>query len=349
MSEWLPLTVTSVVAETEVDKSFVFDLPHALRDRFRWRAGQHVVVRRTVDGEAHRRCYSLSSSPGDAPRITVRRLRGGQVSGDLHAQIVAGSTLEVSAPCGAFCLDASATAYRTHYAFAAGSGITPIRSMLGAVLADEPYSVVHLLYGNRSLDQILFRDELDALVERDPRRLTITHTLTSPPWLRSFDGWRGRIDAEVVRRFVDGHTPIAQDAHYWICGPGTMNATVRQALMTIDVPAERIHAEAFGSPTPAEIGRPVGVGARLDVERGGQRSSVEVDAGETLLDAMRRRGVRPPHACMAGVCSTCRARLIAGAVEHRARMALDDRELSEGWVLTCQAVPTSDRVALRYD
>ncbi|MCG8457555.1 MAG: FAD-binding oxidoreductase [Holophagales bacterium] len=138
MSAWHRLTVTSVVEETTADRSLVFGLPAALGSTFRWRAGQHLVVRRCIDGEEHRRCYSISAPPGEPLRIMVRKVRGGRVSGDLHREVSAGSEVQVPAPCGSFCLDTSPTAYRTHYFFAAGSGITPIFSMLGAVLAAEP-------------------------------------------------------------------------------------------------------------------------------------------------------------------------------------------------------------------
>ena len=353
MTTWYPVPIASVIEETKLDKSFVLDVPPQLDEAFRWRAGQHLVVRRLVGGEPHRRCYSLSAPPGRAPRITVRRIKGGRISKDLHENVVVGDLLEVSAPCGAFVLEAESKAYRTHYFFAAGSGITPILSMIGAVLEHEKYSSAHLLYGNRHLDQILFRAELERTFKQFGDRFSLTHTLTSPPWLTSFDGWHGRIDAKATHRFVEQHAPVAQDAQYWICGPGSMNQTVRQALMSIDVPTERIHAESFGSPgeppdglsdEPAQGNR-----AALDVTLEGQRSQVTVEPGETLLEAMLRSRLSAPHTCTAGVCGSCLARLVRGRVHQRASFALDATDIEEGLVLTCQAVARSDEVELRYD
>lgn len=355
MTTWHRLRVEAVVQETKVDKSFVLAVPSSLRASFRWRAGQHVVIERKVDGEPLRRCYSISSPPGSALRLTVRKIRGGRVSGDLHEHVTAGSTLDVSAPCGAFLLDTGrldgqpTNAYRTHYYFAAGSGITPIFSMIAAVLASEPYSTVHLLYGNRHLDQILFRAALDGLKDEHGDRFSLVHSLTSPPWWSSFDGWRGRVDAGAVRRFIDRHPPVAQDAHYRVCGPGSMNATVKQVLLSIDVPPERIHAESFGSPFQAGGEKVRGVAATLGVSLGERRTEVPVEAGETLLDAMLRQGLPAPHTCTAGVCGSCLARLIRGRVHQKSSFALDAADVESGLVLTCQAVPRSPRIELRYD
>lgn len=349
MTDWHSLRVTRVVEETPVDRSLVLAVPPELRGTFRWRAGQHLVLRRTVDGEEYRRCYSISATPGEALRITVRRVRDGRVSGDLHGRVAEGSVLEVSAPCGAFCLDTAPRAHRTHYFYAAGSGITPILSMVGAVLAHEPHSVANLLFGNRNLEQIPFRESLDSFAVAYPGRFRLTHTLTSPPWWKAFDGWRGRIDGGAVHRFVDQHPPVAQDTHHWVCGPGGMNATVRRALRAIDVPDERIHAESFGSPGAVEDRAIEGVPATLEVTfADGAEARVPVAAGETLLDALRRAELPAPHACTAGVCSACRAQLTEGSVHQRSAFTLSEGEVERGVVLTCQAVPTGGAVGLRY-
>ena len=353
MTTWYPVRVASVIEETKLDKSFVLDVPPQLDEAFRWRAGQHLVVQRTLAGERHRRCYSLSAPPGRAPRITIRKIKGGRVSQDLHENVGVGDLLDVSTPCGAFLLDAEPKAYRTHYFFAAGSGITPILSMIGTVLEREKYSRAHLLYGNRHLDQILFRAELEHTLKQYSDRFSLTHTLTSPPWLTSFDGWNGRIDAKATHRFVEQHPPVAQNAQYWICGPGSMNQTVRQALMSIDVPPERIHAENFGSPGKPSGGLsdvPVqGKRATLDLTLEGRRSQVTIEAGETLLEAMLRSQLPAPHTCTAGVCGSCLARLVRGRVHQKASFALDATDIEEGLVLTCQAVAMSDEIELRYE
>ena len=358
-SGWHRLKVAAVIEETTVDKTWldktaldktlVFDVPEALQKSFRRLPGQHLVVRRELGSETLLRCYSLSGPVGENPRITVRKI--GRVSGDLH-RLAEGNWLEVSVPCGSFTLETLPKAYRSHYFFAAGSAITPIFAMINAVLQAEPFSSVYLLYGNRSLDRVLFHSALDDLQESHGQRFHLTHSLTSPPWWSSFDGWTGRIDGEAVQAFVEQHPPVAQDAQYWVCGPGGMISTVRQALMAIDVPVERIHSESFGSPDASQEATVQGVASTLEIVSGLQPGGpvpVSVAADETLLDAMRRQGVQAPHACMAGVCSACRARLVEGEVQHKSTFALDDQELTDGFVLTCQAVARSEHIRLRFE
>lgn len=344
------LTVSEIHPETDDATSIVFDVPDAISDRFRWRVGQHVTLGFRLDGEDVRRTYSISDAriPGAPLRVTVKRVKGGLVSNHVNDRLKPGATVDVMPPFGRFCLDPDPAARRTHYFFAAGSGITPLYAMIRAVLDGEPHSVAHLVYGNRNADTIIFRDQLSDLARQFPDRLSIDHVLSSPSLWSSFDYWRrGRIDADAVQAFIDAHPPYAQDTRYYICGPGSMNGTVRSALRSLDVPDDRIHAESFGGEVEQDLSF-TGIDAAATVDLEGHVLTVPVAAGQTLLDAVRDAGGRPRYSCQSGVCGACRAQLQSGEVHHKARMALSDEELANGAVLTCQAVAKSARLSLTY-
>lgn len=344
------LTVSGTVKEIDDATSIAFEVPPALADTFSWRAGQHITVRFHLEGGEERRSYSISSAPGTGPlRITVKRVAGGLVSNHINDHLEAGSQVDVLPPFGGFCLDPDPRARRTHYFFAAGSGITPLFAMISAVLAAEPHSVAHLAYGNRSADTIIFREAIAELCARHPDRFTAAHLLSAPSMWSSFDYWRrGVLDAPAIADFIAEMPPYAQDTQYYVCGPGTMNGTVKAALMAIDVPAERIHMESFGS--GGDVDDSVeGMEAKATVELNGKTAEVQVAKGQTVLAALRANGLEPPYSCQAGVCSACRATLTSGTVHMRARMALEDHEVESGQILTCQALPTSGEVGLRFE
>ena len=356
MSLFHRLKVARVERETDEASSFTFDIPEALRDQFAPQPGQHINLRLMIDGQEFRRSYSVSSSWSGALRITVKRIKGGVVSNYLNDRLKAQDEIEVMAPTGSFVLFPYDTAHRSHYFFAAGSGITPIFSMLSAVLQAEPHSDCFLLYGNRTQKTVIFKETLDRWYQEYGARFHLKHCLTSPSWWSSFDGHKGRIDSQLVQSWIGENPPVAQDAQYWICGPGGFRQTVIQSLQGIDVPGYRIHQESFGT-DPTELDDSVqGQAARLTVHLGednaatepAQAQEVQVQEGQTLLSAMLEAGWDAPYSCSAGVCASCRARLTSGSVHMRARMALDDQEIADGAVLTCQAVPTSDEVSLRY-
>ena len=354
--QFFALRVAAVEAETASAASLGFDIPPALTEAFHWRPGQHVTLRFHLAGEQARRTYSISSSPaaGDPLRITVKRIAGGLVSNHVNDAIRAGSRVEVMPPFGSFVLEPDPRRRRTLYLIGAGSGITPLYAMLRSVLKAEPWSAVHLLYGNRSGAAVLFKGEMSRLQAEHPGRLTVSHVLSDAA--RGEDCFhRGRIDAAVLHAWIEKHPPYAQDARYFVCGPGGMNRAARDALADVDVPAERIHAESYGGATAAEpqSGAPAagvsGVASAAAIVLGGRRHEVRVAAAQTLLDAARSAGLDPPYSCEAGVCGACRAILEDGSVRMRAKAALTEADLDAGAILTCQAVATSGRVAIRYD
>ncbi|MEM9290779.1 MAG: ferredoxin--NADP reductase [Acidobacteriota bacterium] len=335
-------------------KTVLFDVPRDLRETFRWRPGQHLSFRFFVDGQEQRRSYSISSSPftGEPMRITVKRVKRGRVSRHINDTLKKGDLVEVMSPKGNFCLDPDARARRTHYFFGAGSGITPLYSMLSSVITAEPHSFAHLAYGNRNEKSILLEEDLEALAALNEDRMSLHHILSRPGWWSSADTWRtGIVDKAAIETLFEEEPPYAQDTQYYVCGPGDMNYAVREALMSLDVPASRIHMESYGGSKEldASVEEVEGVGATARVTLNGSQYSVGVNRGQTLLEAARAAGLTPPFSCQSGVCGTCRGKLTEGKVHLRARMALEDADLRDGAILTCQSVPTTQSLSLTYD
>ena len=332
-------------------KTVMFDVPAALRDTFAWRAGQHLSFRFQIGGEEQRRSYSISSSPftGDPLRITVKRVKDGVVSNHINDNLRKGDLIDVMPPFGGFCLDPGATSRRTHYFFSAGSGITPLYAMLSSVMAAEPNSFAHLAYGNNDEKSILLEQELNALWDANPDRMTLHHVFSKPSWWSSADYWRkGIIDKEAIEALITENPPYVQDAQYYICGPGGMNRGVKEALVSLDVPASRIHMESYGG--TAELDTSIeGVAAQAEVTLGGMTHSIGIAKGQTVLEAVKAAGLKPPFSCQSGVCGACRASLSDGKIHMRVRMALGDNDIANGAVLTCQSLPTTEDLSLSYD
>ncbi len=314
-----------------------------------WQAGQHITLRFALDGEEHRRSYSICNPPGaDTLNVTVKRVKGGLVSNHINDNIGVGDRVDVMEPFGGFCLNPDAKQRRTYYFFAAGSGITPLFAMLQAVLADEPHSAVCLIYGNQTQKTIVFKDELDRLMQQYPTRLTCLHVLSDASWFSGLTPWRsGRIDQDAVATLFDEHPPYAQDTQYYICGPGAMNRTVSDILRGLDVPQTRIHSESYGEATATD-NTINGVDAIATISLSGKTHKINITAAQTVLEAVLAAGLEPPFSCQSGICGACQAQCEKGAVAMRTRMALDDDEIKKGAVLTCQSVATTPEIKIVY-
>lgn len=342
-----PLTVRETHEEIgRQAKTVVFDAPG-----WTWTAGQHLPIKLMVGGEEVRRSYSISSSPytEDGLRISVKRVKDGLVSNHINDHIKAGDVIEAAAPNGAFTLEPGEIKRRTHYFFGAGSGITPLYAMLSTVMAAEPNSFAHLAYGNNNEKSIMLERDLNTLWEANPDRMSIHHVFTKPGWWSTAEYWRkGYIDKAAIEALITENPPYAQDAHYYVCGPGGMNKAVRTALMSLDVPASRIHMESYGG--AGELDTSVeGIAATAQVTLNGKTQRVEIAKGQTVLDAAKTAGLKPPFSCQSGVCGSCKAKLTKGEVHMRARMALEDKDIDEGVILTCQSLATTETLDLTYE
>lgn len=326
---------------------------------FDYKAGQHLPIRFFLDGKEVRRTYTLSSSPIEPHlRITVKRVAGGLVSNHINDQVQVGHSISARPALGHIYVDCHPSSYRVYYLFAAGSGITPMISIVRTVLAQEPHSQLRLFYGNKSEDTIIFRRELEELAASSGGRFVIAYSLTQPKSDTWSALWRtdllsgarkGYIDAEAVEWFLDSHRPISQDCDYFICGPATMNSTVRDALLSLNVPQEDIHVEYFKAPEQVTTASLPAVDAQACVTLERKQFTVNIPKGKTILQALIAAGHQPPYSCEAGICATCRARLSRGSVHMPSAPALEKKEIEQGIILTCQAYPKEGRIALSYD
>ena len=338
------LRVAEVVRETEEANSIRFEVPEALNEAFRFKAGQHLTLRADIGGEEVRRNYSLCTAPADGDlMVTIKRIAGGVFSNWVGDHLGVGDTLDVMTPHGSFTCDFDASKARRYVGFAGGSGI-----------AVEPKSRFTLFYGNRDASSVIFLEALADLKDRYLGRFELYHFLSDEEGdVELFNGMLDRATCdEAIEHLVDA--PGEVDA-WFICGPGPMMDAAEAALVERGIASDRIHIERFtaGRPSAAIAAQMAALqeeatGLTLSVTLDGRTRRVEFD-GRNILDSARDAGMPAPFACKAGVCATCRAKVISGKVEMAARYGLTDDEIAAGYVLTCQSVPVGEGVALDYD
>ncbi len=348
------LRVADLKRETPDAVSVAFEIPPHLESDFRFTAGQYLTLRKEFDGEEVRRSYSICAGPDDGElRVAVKRVDGGTFSTWANGGIRVGDVLDVMTPTGRFGVAYAPDEVRLYVGFAAGSGITPVLSIVRGILSREPKSRVFLFYGNRSTNDMLFREALEELKDRHMGRFSLFHVLSQEQ--QDVPVLNGRLDGEKVRLLLRHIVPVEAVDHAFVCGPGAMIDEVEAALLGLGLRRDQVHAERFVSalggkprpkPTPAQTETPHAV-AGLIVD--GRRADVPVAEGETVLDAALRAGLDLPYACKGGMCSTCRARVQEGTAEMELNFSLEPWEVEAGFVLTCQARPTSPRVVIDYD
>jgi ring-1,2-phenylacetyl-CoA epoxidase subunit PaaE len=350
------LRVAEVKRETPDAVSVRLELPEALRDTFAFKAGQHLTFRREIGGEELRRNYSVCVSPSEGVlKIGVKKIAGGAFSGWVNDELKAGDVVEVMAPHGSFCWSFAPDAQREYVAFAGGSGITPILSLLKTALSHEPKSRFTLFYGNRNSMGVMFLEEIAALKDSYLDRLSVFHFLEEEE--EEIELFNGRLDRakteEILGALVDAKNVDA----FFICGPGPMMDAIEEALVARGIDKPRILIERFTtgplSAAQAAAARALeekAAGLQMSVTLNGRRMKVTFDpAQHSILDNVRAAGLPAPFACKGGVCATCRAKVTAGEVQMKVNYGLSEEELAEGYVLTCQATPVSEGVALTYD
>ncbi len=348
------LRVADVRRETPDAVSVAFAVPDEWRAHYAFAPGQYLTLRTELDGEELRRSYSICSGPDDGElRIAVKRVDSGAFSGWANSELRPGDALDVMTPTGRFGVPLAPDEARVHVAFAAGSGITPILSIARAVLAREPHSRFFLFYGNRSTADMLFRDALEELKDRFVDRLSVFHVLSREQ--QDIPILNGRLDADKVRLVLRHVVPAASVDHVFVCGPLGMSEEVEATLQELGVSPERVHVERFvssyeGKPRPRPaVPAPDAPRRIAALILDGKRSEIPVADDEAVLDAALRAGMDLPYACKGGMCSTCRARVVEGAVRMDLNFSLEPWELAAGYVLTCQSHPTTERVVIDYD
>jgi ring-1,2-phenylacetyl-CoA epoxidase subunit PaaE len=348
------LAVNDIRREAADAVSMTFVIPDELANDYRFAPGQYLTLRTMLDGEEVRRSYSICSGPDEGEiRIAVKRLDGGAFSGFATSELKHGDELDVMTPTGRFGIAPMPEQARIHVGFAAGSGITPILSIMKTVLALEPDSRFFLFYGNRTTEGMLFRRELEELKDRFLSRLSVFYVISGEE--QDIPILHGRLNGEKVRVLLRALVPASQVDHVFICGPTGMSEHIETTCRELGIGAERIHVERFvsefgGKPRPKAMlpaSAPPKAIAALIID--GKRREVPVAEGEAILDAALRAGIDLPFACKGGMCSTCRARLVEGSAEMELNYSLEPWELKAGFVLTCQARPTTDKVVVDYD
>lgn len=350
------LKIAEVRRETADAVSIRFEIPEQLKDAFKFQAGQHLTLRAEIGGQDVRRNYSVCVAPSENEiRIAIKQMPAGTFSAWANTQLRQGQIVEVLPPMGRFVVPQSDAASPWYVALAGGSGITPVISILKTVLETRPQSRFTLLYGNRDSPSIMFLEELAALKNRWLERLEVYHFLEFEA--EEIELFNGRLDRakceDVLTTLVN---PDAVDA-FFICGPGPMMDAAEAALLARGVPAARIFIERFTTSTRSaeqlandEALQQKAAGTGLVVTLDGRRLRIPFDAGKgNILETVQAAGLPAPYACKGGVCTTCRAKILAGTVAMKKNYGLSDAEVEAGYVLTCQAVPTSDEVVLSYD
>lgn len=356
--KFYPLKVKDVRAETADCVSVSLEVPADLSEQFRFAPGQYLTFRRHFNDAEVRRSYSICVSPADRElRVAIKKVDEGKFSTYAHGELKAGDTLDVMPPMGKFTPRKTDTAHKEYLAFAAGSGITPIMSIMKTVLENEPDSSFTLVYGNRTRNSIIFREAIEALKNKYMLRLRLYHVLSRE--YMDIPLFSGRITAEKCEEFCKTLIDVSSVDEAFICGPEDMILAVRKKLVDLGMPSSSVHIELFTSPDQPKEAHQKWVKDHKDDQGPMSKVSIKLDGatfdmevpynGETILDAALRNGADLPFACKGGVCCTCRAQVTEGNVEMEVNYALEPDEIEKGFVLTCQSHPRTERVIIDFD
>lgn len=359
-----PLKVKSITPETADAVTVAFAIPDDLKETFHYTQGQYLTLRFDINGQDVRRAYSMCSSPLEEDiAVTVKAVKGGLVSTYINDHLQVGDTVQVMPPEGRFFTPLNAEQRKDYYLIGAGSGITPLMSILRTVLEKEPLSRIVLLYGNRNEDSIIFKHQLDQLSGQYDGQLIIRHILSQPNRTKtkglgglfskgkiSWEGPVGRIDQKVIQQLLTDYPPVHPSAEYFLCGPGNLIDNAAQALLNQGIAEDHIHSERFTTGDSSKGEKVSGTdGATVKVHLDGQEIEVAVPANKTILDVLLAEKYDPPYSCTSGACSSCMAKVLKGSVRMETCFALDDDEVEEGYILTCQSHPTTEEVEITYE
>lgn len=358
MTDFYNLHVKEIRDETNDCVSIKLAVPKQFHPYFRYGAGQHIIFKKQVNGEEIRRTYSLCSNPFDKEwRICVKQIPKGKFSSFAHHELQEGDIVEASSPTGKFAhdIELDPKGARHYLFFAAGSGITPIIAMIKMVLQQEPHCHCQLFYTNREVQNIVFREELEQLRNKYLTRFELYHILTRQK--RDIDLFNGRIDQDKIKRLTETLIALKHIDHCFICGPEKMTFIIRDELTRLGLAKNKIHYELFVTGLSEEDKKRAAAamekrveGTKITVSEGGKEYDfVMSQSYDNVLDAVLAQGADVPFACKDGMCSTCKCKVLEGSVEMKKNYALEKEELDKNIVLSCQSVPTSEKLKIDYD
>lgn len=357
MPKFHTLTISDVRKETEDTVSLAFSIPEEIKGDFEFIQGQYLTLRTDIKGEDVRRSYSICSGVGeDELRVAIKKVPGGLFSTFANESLKAGDQLEVMAPMGRFYTPLEETNEKHYVGFAAGSGITPMMSLIKSTLVKEPKSTFTLFYGNKTSKTIIFRDELEDLKDRNLSKLRVFHLLTQE--MNDVPLLSGRIDGERCDKLCQTLINPQEVDEFFICGPESMINAVRGSLKEQGVEEGKVHFELFTSPTSGPIKEQVaakeekfdGEQAAVEIILDGNRLTFDLAYdGDYILDAALAKGADLPFSCKGGVCCTCRAKLVEGEVKMDVNYSLEPDEVERGFILTCQAHPRTEKIVVDFD
>ncbi|MGO1157643.1 1,2-phenylacetyl-CoA epoxidase subunit PaaE [Acinetobacter lwoffii] len=351
MSQFIPLTIKSIQPQTEQAICIAFDLAPEQLDTFQYQPGQHLTIRHLTDDGELRRCYSICSDTQEDMSIAIKKIDQGQFSTWANVHLKAGDVLEVMPPQGVFFQKAAKAGGQNYLGFAAGSGITPILSIVKSVLNRQADATFTLVYGNRSWKQTMFSEQIMDLKDRFKERLQLVNIFSRE--LNDSEIFNGRIDAEKLQQLFQANLISAEADHCFACGPEEMMTAVETVLPTWGIQRSKIHTERFNTGTaPKATAQQMESRSeeRVNIILDGRELIVEVSKqDDSILDAALRAGADLPYACKGGVCATCKCKVLEGQVEMAVNYSLEEDEIQKGYVLSCQARPTTANVRLSFD
>jgi len=356
MADFYKVKVSDVYKETKDTVVVEFDIPKKLEDAFRFKQGQHLTLRKIIGDADVRRSYSLCSSPLDNQwKVAIKQIPGGVFSTYANTELKSGDTIELMEPSGHFYVDLEPKASKNYIAFAAGSGITPMLSIIKTHLLSEPNSTFKLFYLNRTVKSIIFKEEIERLKNQFFGRFQVFHFLTKEQ--RDIPFLNGRFDKEKMDVLTKTFIDVEDTNDCFICGPQDMIFLIRDELEAAGLSKEKIHYELFFSGDTeasklhvAEILENKVEGTDVTIIDGGKEFHfIMDDEFDNILDGALAAGAELPFACKGGVCSTCKCKLIEGSVEMKVNYALEEKEVKQNFILSCQAVPTTDKIVVDFD
>jgi ring-1,2-phenylacetyl-CoA epoxidase subunit PaaE len=356
MADFYRIKVADIYKETKDTVVISFDIPEELRDKFKFKQGQHLTLRKEINGEDIRRNYSLCSSPLDNEwKVAVKTIREGVFSNHAFNELKKGDELQVMPPHGEFYVECEPESSKNYISFAAGSGITPMLSIIKTHLHKEPNSTFKLFYLNRTVKSIIFKEEIEQLKNEFFGRFQVFYFLTKEQ--RDIPFLNGRFDKENLAVLTKTFIDIPDTDHAFICGPQDMIFLIRDELQAAGMSKEKIHYELFFTGSSEEENKHIAEileqrtdGTQVTIIDGGKEFHFIMDDDfDTILDGALAAGADLPFACKGGVCSTCKCKVVVGSVKMKKNYALEDKEVAQNFVLSCQAVPTSEKVVVDFD